>query len=60
VAGQIVRAGISFRLDDLARKIFPVYSPDQYFSQEVGRNVKSGAGVKRMGELYGHEKKGSY
>jgi hypothetical protein len=56
VAGEIVRPGVSLRFNDLARKILSAYPANQYFSKEIVGDVKSGAGVKRTGELYGHEK----
>ncbi len=54
-----MRPDISLGLNNFTRKIFPADSADQYFSEEIRSDVKSGAGVKRMGELYGHEKKDS-
>jgi hypothetical protein len=56
VASQIVGADISLRFNDFAREIFSTYPPNQYFSQEIIGDVKSGAGVKRAGELCRHEK----
>jgi hypothetical protein len=48
---------VSLGFHNLTREIFAAYSPNQYFSQEIGSDVKSGAGVKRAGELYRHEKR---
>jgi hypothetical protein len=56
MAGQIMGTDISLRFNDLSRKIFPAYSPNQYFSQEIGGNFDGGAAVEGTGELYRHEK----
>jgi hypothetical protein len=46
---------ISFGFNDLTGKIFPAQSADQYFSEEIVGYIEGGTGVKRTGELYGHE-----
>ena len=43
MAGQIMRAHISFRLDNFAGKIPASYPPDQNFTDKVSGNLEGGS-----------------